>query len=274
MTALTVAVLGLGEAGSLIAAGLVASGALVQGYDPRVAAPNGVADHESAASACTGAALVLSVNSAADAPDALAQGLPGCAAGTIWADLNTAAPAEKSALESTAGELVRVVDVALMSPVPGRGLQTPMTASGPPAGEFADLLRPLGATIDVLDGPVGSAATHKLLRSVFYKGLAAAVLEATAAARAAGLSDWVAGNITEELIRADAQTLERLLRGSKTHAVRRIHEMEAAERLLGDLGVPARVTRASRDWLADLAAAPPAGQAAGQVADVLAEDRR
>jgi hypothetical protein len=29
--------------------------------------------------------------------------------------------------------------------------------------------------------------------------------------------------------------------------------MEAAERLLGDLGVPARVTRASRDWLADLA---------------------
>jgi hypothetical protein len=51
----------------------------------------------------------------------------------------------------------------------------------------------------------------------------------------------------------DAATLQRLLTGSKTHAVRRIHEMEAAERLLDDLGVPARVTRASRDWLADLA---------------------
>jgi 5-methyltetrahydropteroyltriglutamate--homocysteine methyltransferase len=40
---------------------------------------------------------VLSVNSAADALDALAQGHPGCTPGTIWADLNTAAPAVKQA---------------------------------------------------------------------------------------------------------------------------------------------------------------------------------
>lgn len=254
MSGPVIAVLGLGEAGGLISAGLVAAGAVVHGYDPRAAAPTGVRDHDSAASACTGADLVLSVNSAADAPDALDQGLPGCAPGTIWADLNTAAPAEKLALERTAGDRVRVVDVALMSPVPGRGLGTPMTASGPPAGAFAEVLGPLGATVDVLDGPVGSAATHKLLRSVFYKGLAAAVLEATAAARAAGLSEWLSGNITEELVRADAATLDRLLTGSRVHAVRRIHEMEAAERLLDDLGVPARVTRASRDWLTDLTA--------------------
>ncbi|MFF5295026.1 NAD(P)-dependent oxidoreductase [Paractinoplanes globisporus] len=249
----TIAVLGLGEAGGLISAGLVKAGARVRGYDPRVGAPPGVQQCGSDAEACEGAALVLSVNSAADAPDALAEGLPGCDPGTLWADLNTASPAEKLSLEKAAGGRVRVIDVALMSPVPGHGLFTPMTASGPAAADYAAVLRPLGAKVDVLDGPVGSAATHKLLRSVFYKGLAAAVLEATAAARAAGLSDWLRGNITEELIRADAATLQRLLTGSKTHAVRRIHEMEAAERLLGDLGVPARVTRASRDWLADLA---------------------
>jgi 3-hydroxyisobutyrate dehydrogenase-like beta-hydroxyacid dehydrogenase len=254
----TIAVLGLGEAGGLISAGLVEAGALVRGYDPRVAAPPGVTDTNSAAEACTGADLVLSLNSAADAPDALAEGLPGCAPGTLWADLNTASPGEKLALEELALHLpadgrVRVIDVALMSPVPGHGLFTPMTASGPAAADYAAVMRPLGASVDVLDGPVGAAATHKLLRSVFYKGLAAAVLEATAAARAAGLSDWLRGNITEELTRADAATLQRLLTGSKTHAVRRIHEMEAAERLLDDLGVPARVTRASRDWLTDLA---------------------
>jgi len=249
----TIAVLGLGEAGGLISAGLVEAGARVRGYDPRVGAPPGVQQCGSDAEACEGAALVLSVNSAADAPDALAEGLAGCDPGTLWADLNTASPAEKLSLEKAAGGRVRVIDVALMSPVPGHGLFTPMTASGPAAADYAAVLRPLGAKVDVLDGPVGSAATHKLLRSVFYKGLAAAVLEATAAARAAGLSDWLRGNITEELIRADAATLQRLLTGSKTHAVRRIHEMEAAERLLGDLGVPARVTRASRDWLTDLA---------------------
>ncbi|HEX5199236.1 MAG TPA: DUF1932 domain-containing protein [Actinoplanes sp.] len=253
-----IAVLGLGEAGGLISAGLVAAGAEVRGYDPRVDPPPGVRRCGSDAEACEGAELVLSLNSAADAPQALAEGLPGCAPGTLWADLNTAAPAEKLALAEAAADRVRVVDVAMMSPVPGHGLRTPMTASGPAAGDYAAMMRPLGAEVDVLDGPVGAAATHKLLRSVFYKGLAAAVLEATAAARAAGLSEWLRGNITAELIRADAATLQRLLTGSKTHAVRRIHEMEAAERLLGDLGVPARVTRASRDWLADLAGDPDA----------------
>ncbi|MEU4243888.1 DUF1932 domain-containing protein [Actinoplanes sp. NPDC026619] len=246
-----IAVLGLGEAGGLISADLAAAGADVRGYDPRVEAPPGVLNLKSAAEACTGAGLVLSLNSAADAPDALAEGLPGCAPGTIWADLNTASPAEKLALVDQAAGL-RLVDVAMMSPVPGHGLLVPMTASGPDAAAFAEAITPFGAAVDVLDGPVGSAATHKLLRSVFYKGLAAAVLEATAAAHAAGLSDWLRDNITAELIKADAATLERLLTGSKTHAVRRIHEMEAAERLLDDLGVPARVTRASRDWLTDL----------------------
>jgi 3-hydroxyisobutyrate dehydrogenase-like beta-hydroxyacid dehydrogenase len=248
----TVAVLGLGEAGGLISADLAAAGGVVRGYDPRVGPPAGVIDAGSAAAACAGASLVLSVNSAADAPVALAEGLPGCAPGTIWADLNTAAPAEKQALDDAAAGRVRVVDVALMSPVPGHGLRTPMTASGPAAAEFAEALRPYGAGVSVLAGPIGSAATHKLLRSVFYKGLAAAVLEAVAAAEAAGLADWLRGNIAEELARADAATLDRLLDGSHTHALRRVHEMEAASRLLDDLGVPARVTRASRDWLASL----------------------
>jgi 3-hydroxyisobutyrate dehydrogenase-like beta-hydroxyacid dehydrogenase len=248
----TIAVLGLGEAGGLIATGLARAGARVRGYDPRVAAPDGVHDAADAAGACRGAGLVLSVNSAADAPDALAEGLPGCAPGTLWADLNTASPAVKEALHRAAGGRARVVDVALMAPVPPRGLGTPMTASGPAAGAYAEVMRSFGASVQVIDGPVGAAATRKLLRSVFYKGLAAAAIEALAAARATGLEEWLAGNIAAELTRADASTLDRLVDGSRVHALRRTHEMEAAEQLLDDLGVPARVTRASRDWLRDL----------------------
>jgi 3-hydroxyisobutyrate dehydrogenase-like beta-hydroxyacid dehydrogenase len=197
--------------------------------------------------------VVLSINGAAHAVDALAQGLPGCTPETIWADLNTAAPSVKQQIERAAGERSRVVDVALMAPVPLRGLGTPMTVSGPAAGEFATVMRPLGATVEVIEGPVGAAATHKLLRSVFLKGLAAAVIEALAAARAAGLEDWLRAHIVEELTAANLSTVDRLESGSRAHAVRRTHEMEAAAQLLDDLGVPARVTRASRDWLADLA---------------------
>jgi len=249
-----IAVLGLGEAGSLIAAGLVRAGADVHGYDPRVAAPAGVHSSTDAAQACSGATVVLSVNSASAALDVLAAGLPGCVPETIWADLNTAAPALKQAIERAAGGSARVVDVALMAPVPGRGLGTPMTVSGPAAEAFAAAMRPYGATVDVIDGPVGAAATHKLLRSVLLKGLAAVVIEALEAARAAGREEWLRGVIVDELTAANESTLDRLVTGSRAHAVRRTHEMEAAAQLLAELGVPARVTRASRDWLADLAA--------------------
>ncbi|GIE90232.1 DUF1932 domain-containing protein [Actinoplanes regularis] len=247
-----IAVLGLGEAGSLIAADLAAAGATVRGFDPRVAPPAGVIAAAGDADACRGAEVVLSVNSAADALDALRAALPACAPGTVWADLNTATPGLKERLRTEAAGAVEVVDVALMSPVPGKGLRTPMTMSGPAAERLATVLGGYGADVLVLDGPVGTAATRKLLRSVFYKGMAAAVVEALAAARAAGLEEWLRGNIAAELIKADAATLDRLVDGSKKHAVRRREEMAAAAELLTDLGVTPRIATASRDLLADL----------------------
>ena len=72
-----------------------------------------------------------------------------------------------------------------MAPVPGRGLHTPMVASGPGAEGASSMLSACGATVEVLPGPRGAAATRKLLRSVFYKGLAAAAVEALLAARVA-----------------------------------------------------------------------------------------
>jgi 3-hydroxyisobutyrate dehydrogenase-like beta-hydroxyacid dehydrogenase len=253
-----IAVLGLGEAGSRIAGDLAEAGAAVVGFDPRQPAPEGVTAAVSDADACRDAQLVLSVNSAHDALDALAQSLPVCRPGTIWADLNTSSPALKVALADAGGARVQVVDVALMAPVPGRGLRTPMTMSGPAAGRAAGLLASFGADIEVLDAPVGEAATRKLLRSVFYKGMAAAVIEALEAARAAGLEEWLAANIRAELTRSDAATLDRLVEGSRTHAVRRIDEMAAAAELLAELDVPPRIAAASRDWLSDLASRGPA----------------
>jgi 3-hydroxyisobutyrate dehydrogenase-like beta-hydroxyacid dehydrogenase len=249
----TIAILGLGEAGSHFAAGLVRAGAAVQGYDPRVPATPDVVSTQDAAQACQGAEIVLSLNSSADALDALAQGLPGCAPGVVWAEMNTAAPALKHAVASAAGPSIHVVDVAIMAPVPPRGLATPLTASGPHAQLFADALCRFGADVQIVDGPIGAAATRKLLRSVFYKGLAAAVTEALAGAEAVGLEEWLLADIADELTRANESTVERLVTGSRQHAVRREHEMEAAAQLLDSLGVPARVSRASRDWLHDLA---------------------
>jgi 3-hydroxyisobutyrate dehydrogenase-like beta-hydroxyacid dehydrogenase len=107
--------------------------------------------------------------------------------------------------------------------------------------------------VSVLPGPAGAAATRKLLRSVFYKGMAAAAIEALHAARAAGCEDWLREHLAAELAAADAGTLARLEQGSYQHARRREHEMAAASDLLDELSVPPRVARASQQWLNQLA---------------------
>jgi len=242
-----IAVLGFGEAGSLIARDLVAAGAVVRGFDPAVTAPSGVTDTGSDAEAAAGADLVLSVNSAKEAVAALAAALGAMGPGAVWADLNTAAPGIKQRLaEMGRTRGVPVTDIAMMAPVPGRGLRVPMLASGDAAGQVAGRLRAYGADVEVLDGPAGLAASKKLLRSVFYKGMAASIVEALEAARAAGHEDWLREHIAEELAKSDASTLDRIVTGTRQHAVRRGAEMEAAAQMLTELGVRPLMADASR----------------------------
>jgi 3-hydroxyisobutyrate dehydrogenase-like beta-hydroxyacid dehydrogenase len=250
-----IAVLGFGEAGSLIARDLVAAGAVVRGYDPAVPAPAGVASAAGDAEAAAGADLVLSVNSAKEAVAAFAVSLDAMRPGAIWADLNTAAPAVKERLaEMGRARGIPVTDIAMMAPVPGKGLGVPMLASGDGAAQVADQLRAFGANVDVLDGPAGLAAMKKLLRSVFYKGMAASIVEALEAARAAGYEDWLHEHIAEELAKADAATVDRIVTGTRQHAVRRGAEMEAAAQMLTGLGVQPIMADASRAFHERLAA--------------------
>jgi 3-hydroxyisobutyrate dehydrogenase-like beta-hydroxyacid dehydrogenase len=250
-------VLGLGEAGSAIATDLAAAGAAVRGFDPRVpAASLGIIECDGDADACRGADVVLSLTTAHDAADALRAALPGMSPGAIYADLNTSASALKQQLSSLAegAGMGRFADVALMAPVPGKGLHTPMLVSGPAAADYARLLGGLGAVVELLDGPPGAAADRKLLRSVFFKGLAAAVTESLRAARAAGCEEWIRDNIAAELTAASEATVDRLEQGSIRHARRRAEEMADAAGLLRELGIPPRIAVASEDWLRQLLA--------------------
>jgi 3-hydroxyisobutyrate dehydrogenase-like beta-hydroxyacid dehydrogenase len=248
-----VALLGLGEAGSAIAVDLVAAGADVRGYDPRVDPPPGCAARRDEKDAVRDADLVLSVNSGHDAVAALQAALGAVPAGCVWADLNTASPGLKRRLAAIVEDRdVLMVDVALLAPVPGRGLRTPMMMSGPGARRAAVLLGRWGASVEVVEGPPGVASSRKLLRSVFYKGLAAAVVEALDGAAAAGVEDWLRENIAAELAGFDRQTIDRLVGGTHTHARRRADEMAAAAEQLHELGVRPRVAAAAHDLLIEL----------------------
>jgi 3-hydroxyisobutyrate dehydrogenase-like beta-hydroxyacid dehydrogenase len=254
MGRLSVAVLGLGEAGGAIAADLAACGCDVRGFDADTTRrPPGVAVADDAAAAVRGTDLVISLVTAAAAPAVAAAAAPGLGAGTVFADLNTAGAALKRELAVTVeARAALFADVAVMAPVPGRGLRAPLVASGGGAARFAELLEPLGAQVEVLSGGPGAAADRKLIRSVFMKGLAAALLEADAAARAAGCESWLLRDVGETLATADERMVRRLLEGTRTHAGRRTHELRDAAQLLRELGVEPRMTEAAHSVIGEL----------------------
>jgi 3-hydroxyisobutyrate dehydrogenase-like beta-hydroxyacid dehydrogenase len=104
--------------------------------------------------------------------------------------------------------------------------------------------------VEVVSDQAGDAATLKLVRSVFMKGMAAAAIESLDAAQAAGRREWLAGELADVI---GEPLLTRLVEGSRRHAARRAEEMEAARELLVSLGVEPRIASASASLLAELA---------------------
>src|SRR5262249_50800212 len=144
----------------------------------------------------------------------------------------------------------RFADVALLGPVPARGLGTAVLASGSGAQAFAALVGPLGMPVTGVSDQAGDAAAMKLVRAVVMKGLAASAGEGMRAAETVGCADWLADEISAVIGRP---LLDRLLAGSEQHAARRVDEMEAAAELLRELGVEPRIAGASAALLSDLA---------------------
>lgn len=242
-----VAVFGLGEAGSLIAEDLAAKEVEVHGYDPAdVPTPTGVRRHDDPAAAVEGAEMTMAITAAEDARQAMGQAWESIDPGSVYADMATAPPALERELAGRAADRgFAFADVALMAPVPGRGLGTPALASGSGAHRLASLLNPLGAEITVIGEEAGIASERKLLRSVMTKGLAGLILEITEAGNARGDTEWVNEHIEEFLTTLDGQVIERLVSGPGRHARRRLIEMEAVADFLTDLGVEPHMTRAT-----------------------------
>ena len=254
MQAAAVTVLGLGEAGSAIARDLAAAGARVHGFDPVQPAPEGVDAAPDATAAAAGADIVLSATSARVALEVAETVVPVLGRDALFADLNTSAPALKRAIAEVAGAWgVRFADVALLRGVPGLGVRTPALVSGTGAETFAATFSRLGMPVTDVGSEAGAAAARKLARSVFMKGLAAALAEALAAGERLGCEEWLRADIEATLVDADGRLLDRLVEGSRMHAARRVEEMSSAVAMLEELGVEPRISAASEAWLRSLA---------------------
>jgi len=240
------AVLGLGEAGSRFANDLIALGHTVAGWDPQ---PRRELDQQfvlatSNADAVSNAEIVFSANlpevSESIAREVSQTLLPGA----FYCEMNTSEPQMKQRIETILqGQPVNVIDLAIMAPVPPKGIASPMLASGPEAANLAQRLSPF-MNIKSLNRTIGDAAGRKLMRSIVYKGVAAVVCEAMEAADKANLSDYMREQIAT-IIGDQHELVDRFLTGSKTHALRRSHEMQAVSNMLRDMQCSDLMTVAS-----------------------------
>jgi 3-hydroxyisobutyrate dehydrogenase-like beta-hydroxyacid dehydrogenase len=199
----------------------------------------------------SGADVVLSVNWASVAVAVAMEVASVLQPGQLFADLNTAAPHIKRdialIIEKT-GALF--VDGALMDPVPPKGLGTQVYASGSGAEIFAEKLSPLGMPVTFLDREAGNAATHKLVRSIVYKGFAAVIIECLEAAEALDMTEYARAQMLKIIY--DEPMIDRFVNGSIKHAKRRVQEMEAVVEMLNSIGVSAFTSRAAVQRLKEI----------------------
>jgi 3-hydroxyisobutyrate dehydrogenase-like beta-hydroxyacid dehydrogenase len=182
----------------------------------------------------------------------------------VYADMNTGGPDAKRSLSTLAeSRQISFVDVAILAPVARARIRTPLLLSGAGAERLLPRLEELGIPATDVGAEAGLAASLKLLRSVFMKGLAGLVFESLSAADLIGARDWVQQQIASELGPNGDELVQRLIGGTPIHAVRREAEMRDALAYLGSLGSPSWMTQSTIEWLRQLAAQPGAAQADG-----------
>lgn len=233
--ALRIGVIGLGEAGSLIADGLVAAGARVTGFDPAVQEHPSIRLASSAEEAVAEAAVVISINSSTVSARVAEQVVPALKPGAIYADLNTGTPALKRKLAALFPDGV-FADVAIMRPVPGLAEKVPMAVAGKGAHRFIELLEPFGLDLEYVSEVPGEAAARKLLRSILAKGIASVLIDCLWAAESLGLQDWAYQEILREFDSSNSATAKRYLSGTAKHVKRRQIEMMDVTEMLAEIG--------------------------------------
>jgi 3-hydroxyisobutyrate dehydrogenase len=205
----SIALIGYGEVGRILAEDLRARGQAVSAYDRKLdtpegqqlrehAAPLGVVLAAGAAPAVHGAALVISAVTASQAvavAEAVAPALPRDA---FFLDFNSASPGAKiraAAVVHAAGG--RYVEGAVMTSVPPYRSRVPLLLGGPHAAALKPRLDELGFAATVHSQRLGVASATKMCRSVMIKGLEAMVIESFTAARQHGVEDAVIASLQE-----------------------------------------------------------------------------
>ncbi|ESQ87384.1 hypothetical protein ABAC460_20385 [Asticcacaulis sp. AC460] len=238
----TVALIGFGEVGKVVAADLPAhlTVTVFDTHATKLDMPGRATACGSAAEACRDADLVISAVTAAQTLAAAQSVLPGLKPGAWYMDLNSASPEAKVAAGRTiASATGRYVETAVMSPIEPKRLASPMLLGGPWAQDFAAVIPALGFTGAQFYSDVpGKASATKLCRSVMIKGLEALISESLLSARHYGVEDTVLESLNNLFPHPDWPGYARyMISRTLEHGTRRAEEMEEAALTVAGAGL-------------------------------------
>jgi len=268
----TIAIIGFGEAGSILGAEL-AKGREVTTYDilldsaatrpalEEKARAAGVRVADTYSAAVQGATFIISAVTASSAAEVATQAAAHLRAGQVFLDINSVSPATKrrnAQLVEQAG--ADYVEGAVMAPVPPQRLKVPMLLGGPRAAELAQALSGVGMNATAIAERIGVASAVKMCRSIMIKGLEALTVECLLAARRFGAEEEVLASLNGTY--PDMGWLEGLpdylVSRVAEHGRRRAAEMREVAHTLADVRLEptmALATAARQDWLIDAMAA-------------------
>ncbi len=169
----------------------------------------------------------------------------------LYVDVSASTPTVKQEIwEAVRGTGVQFVDAAMLGSLPKDKHKVPITASGNGAKKFHDIMTPFGMQITLAGDKPGAASAIKLVRSVFMKGVAALMIEMLQAAEAYGVVEEVITSVGESMEGSSfSANLDRLVTGSAIHCQRRAAELKGSITMLGDKGVGAEMTVATKQKL-------------------------
>lgn len=163
--------------------------------------------------------------------------------GAIFSDFSSSSPEDKrEATLLAASKEISFVDVVIMGSVDLHQAKTPLLCVGDGSDKIVALMQNIGATIRVLpEAKVGDAASLKLLRSTFMKGLSALTVECMIAAQYYGLAESFYDILSDFDKAPLAEFLDMLLRNHVVHACRQRYEVSEAMKQLKSSGLPVQL---------------------------------
>jgi 3-hydroxyisobutyrate dehydrogenase-like beta-hydroxyacid dehydrogenase len=293
-----VAIIGFGEAGSILGTDLARAGTAVSTYDILLdaaatratllarAARAGVGAADTLAGAAAGADLVISAVTASNTLAVARRTAPLLRPGQWFLDINSVAPETKregaAAIESAGAAYV---EAAVMAPVPLQRLAVPMLLGGARAAELARILAACGMNAKAISTAVGVASAIKMCRSVMIKGIEALAVECLFAARHYGAEAEVLASLDRSFpgMGWGGELPDYLVSRVAEHGRRRAAEMREVARTVAAAGIEPLMSAATarrQDELIDRMSAagrgyePAASFSWRGLADALAGSRR